>query len=302
MNLTQILPLSIGGACVLLLFSAQCRQQTPSVAAPVTSIPVVPLPYDLNAPSLTISLATEDLKEISALSPTSEPGVFLAVSDERGEIFFVDTRKDGAITKRVLFRGKGDFEGVEMVGDRIFCLKSNGIVFEISNWQNGTPEVQEYPTMLQKENDLEGLGYDPGRNALLLACKENPESDVDRRIFAFDLGTHQLSAAPMYTIHPQEVNALVPYNDEDKKQHFFSSSGVAVHPLTQDVYVISTALKRLLVLDHGSGQIRVAARLKKSILPQPEGISFDPEGNLYISTEGKTSEGAILKFLYRSGQ
>ncbi len=292
--------MSIGGACVLLLFSAQCRQQSTSIPPPVTSVPAAAaLPYDLQAPALTISLATKDLKEISALSPTSEPGIFLAVADERGDIFFVDTRKDGAITKRVSFRDKGDFEGVEMVGDRIFCLKSSGVIFEISNWQNGTPEVQEYPTMLQKDNDLEGLGYDAGRNVLLLACKENPENDVDRRIFAFDLGTHQLSADPVYTIHPREVNAQVPYNEEDKKQHFFSSSGVAVHPLTQDVYVISTSLKRIVVLDHGSGQIRFAARLDKSILPQPEGISFDPEGNLYISTEGKTGEGAILKFLYR---
>ena len=50
---------------------------------------------------------------------------------------------DGAITKRVLFRETGDFEGVEMVGDRIYCLKSDGTIFEISQWENGKPQVVE---------------------------------------------------------------------------------------------------------------------------------------------------------------
>lgn len=303
MNLTQILPLIIGGACLLLL-SAQCKPQSSPTTSPVTatSAPTPAaggLPYDLTSPSQTISLATDDLKEISALSPTNDPDLFLAVADERGEIFFVNVKQNGAVTNRVFFKEKGDFEGVEMVGDYIYCLKSNGVIFEISDWKNGQPKVKEYPTPLKKENDLEGLGYDPVRKSLLLACKENPESDVARRIFAFDLTTHKLSAEPVYTINPGDVNALVPYNDEEKKQNSFSSSGVAVHPLTNDIYVVSTSLKRLAVLDHQTGKIRFAARLEKIFLPQPEGISFDPEGNLYISSEGKKGEGAILKFAYR---
>ena len=299
MNLSQIIPLAVGSALVLLLVSAQCREQS----TPPSTVPAEVLPYDLNAPALTINLASGDLKEISALSPTSDPNIFIAVSDERGEALFLNVKNGGAITKRVLFRDKGDFEGAEMVGDHIFCLESKGIIFEVTNWENGAPQVQEYPLGgLSKENDLEGLGYDHARNALLIACKEDPESDIDRRIFAFDLTTHQLSAEPVYIVHPHEVNALVAYNDEDKRKHFFSSSGVAVHPLTNDIYVISTALKRLVVLDHTTGKIRLAARLEKAILPQPEGISFDPAGNMYISSEGKTGEGLILEFLYHGGK
>ncbi len=304
MNLPQIFLLALGIACILLLFGAKCGQSADPAAPvpPSVRAPVEVLPYNLSAPALTINLASKDLQEISALSPTSEPGLFLAVADERGEVFFIDSKQDGAITKRISFREKGDFEGVEMVGDSIFCLKSSGVVFEITDWKKGKPKVQEYPTSLDKDNDLEGLGYDPGRQALLLACKETPESDVARRIFAFDINTHQLAAAPVYSINPREVNERVPYNDMDKSQNFFSPSGIAVHPITQDIYVISTSLKRLVVLNHSTGRIRFATRLDRRVLPQPEGISFDTAGHLYISSEGKKGEGMILKFLYQGGQ
>lgn len=286
--------------CLVLLQSAQCQQDTPKTGT-VQSVAVAhsdTLPYDLENPSLTINLVSESLQEISGLSPTEEPGVFLAIADERGEVFFIDGSGGGAIYTRVLFRDKGDFEGVEKVDKKIYALKSNGDVYEISKWKNGNPDVQVYDTPLRKEDDLEGLGYDPVRKSLLLACKGDPERDTLRGIFAFSLDKKELSAAPVYTINPLEVNQLVPYNSEDKKR-FFSPSGVAVHPKTQDIYITSTALKRLVVLDHTTGKIQYAVRLDKQLLPQPEGISFDPEGNLYLSSEGKKGEGMLLKFNYR---
>ncbi len=300
MNIPKILALSIGIACLLMLLGAQCGQQ-PNPAVPVKATTVAvsdSIPYDLHAPARTIQLGSADLSEISALSPTPEPGVFLAVADERGEVFFIDSKLDGAISKRITFRENGDFEGVEMVDSVIFCLKSDGVIFEISHWDKGKAQVREFPTVLTKDNNVEGLGYDAGRQALLLACKEDSESDVPRRVYAFDLQTHQLGATPVYTIDPRDVNARVPYSDEDKSQNFFSTSGVAVHPLTQDIYLISTALKRLVVLDHGTGKIRFATRLDKQVIPQPEGIAFDPAGNLYLSSEGKGGAGFILVFPY----
>jgi len=91
------------------------------------------------------------------------------------------------------------------------------------------------------------------------------------------------------------VNELLPYLDQEK-HHYFSPSGIAVHPITGDVYVLSTALKRLVVLDYTTGKIRYAVRLDKKVLPQPEGIAFDSEGNLFLASEGKKGEGMLLRF------
>lgn len=256
------------------------------------------LPYDLQNPSLTINLVNESLKEISGLSPSDSAGFYLAIADERGEVFWIDGERGGAVVRQVLFREKGDFEGVEMVGQTIWAAKSNGDLFEITNWIKSAPEVVEYNTSLKKSNDVEGLAYDPWRKALLLACKENPDSAGSRGVWVFNLTTKSLDPAPAYTIDPEEVNKMLPYS-ENEKHDFFSPSAIALHPKSKDVYVISTALKRLVVLDYKSGQIKHVHRLDKKLLPQPEGLSFDAAGNLFIGSEGKKGEGLLLKFDYK---
>jgi len=253
------------------------------------------IPYRLNEPSLVINFVSEDLYEVSGLGPTDEPGIFCAISDERGEVLFLDGAAGGSILRRVHFRDKGDFEGVEMVRKCLYAVRSNGEVFEIDRWNTDKPKITSYKTFLTKADDVEGLGYDKNRNALLLACKGDPDSAYSRHIYAFDLRKNQLAETPAYSINPLEVNALAPYLDTEKL-HYFSPSGVAVHPITGDVYVLSTALKRMVVLDYETGKIRYVARLDKKTLPQPEGIAFDTAGNLYLASEGKKGEGMLLRF------
>lgn len=277
-----------------------CNSPQPTVVPkPDFEIVSDSLPYDLQNPVVTIKLTNDALKEISGLSLTDVPGVYLAIADERGELFFVDVNQGGTVLRRVLFRDKGDFESIEMVEKSIWAAKSNGDLYEIKDWGKDSPQVEEFKTALKKNNDVEGLTYDPWRKALLLACKENPDSLYPRGIFAFNLKTKTFDNSPVYTIHPEEVNQLVAYG-ESEKHEYFSPSGLAVHPLTGDVYVISTALKRMVVLDYKTGKIKFARRLDKKILPQPEGICFDAEGNLLISSEGKGGDGLILRFDLKS--
>jgi uncharacterized protein YjiK len=277
-----------------------CNPQQPTARPnPTFALVSDSLPYDLQNPALTINLENVELKEISGLSPTETEGIFLAIADERGEVFFIDSKAAGAVSKRVLFREKGDFEGVEMVARSIWASKSNGDLFEITNWENNPPQVEEYKTALKKSNDVEGLTYDPWRKALLLACKEKPDSLYLREIYVFNLETKTLDELPAYTIDPEDVNRMVPYGPIEKHD-YFSPSGLAVHPLTGDIYVISTALKRLVVLDYKTGKVKFAKHLDRTILPQPEGISFDAAGNLFLSSEGKMGEGLILKFDFKS--
>lgn len=256
------------------------------------------LPYDLENPSFVINLVSEDLKEISGLSPTDSAGIYLAIADEVGEVFFIDGNGGGAILRKVFFREKGDFEGVEMVGKCLYAVKSDGDIFEIGCWETDSPKIVEYKSPLKKADDVEGLCYDAKRNALLLACKQNTDSAGLRRIFAFDLKTKQLSKNPVYTIDPEAVNRLVPLDGD--KNHYISPSGIAIHPKTGDVYVVSSTQKRLVVLDYKTGAIRYAVRLDKKLLPQPEGIAFDADGNLHLSSEGKKGEGLVLKFDYKA--
>jgi uncharacterized protein YjiK len=257
------------------------------------------LPYDLNEPALVVKLADKELAEVSGLSATDQPGVLCVIADERGEAFFLDTENGGRITDRLMLREKGDFEGVEWIGHCVFALRSDGRLYEMgarAGESDGRPRAKEFKTRLNEAEDFEGLGYDPGRKRLLLVGKGDRESAEPRHIYAFDLKKHAVADQPAYTIHPNQVNDLVAY-DSTEKREFFSPSGLAVHPTTGEIYVISTALKRLIVLDGATGALVAGVRLDKKMFPQPEGITFDSDGRLWISCEAKDDKPArLLRF------
>ena len=72
-------------------------------------------------------------------------------------------------------------------------------------------------------------------------------------------------------------------------------SGIEIHPLNQHIYIITSVGKLLIVLDK-KGRLIDVAKLPKKLFKQAEGISFDTNGDLYISNEGVSGRGNILKF------
>jgi uncharacterized protein YjiK len=281
---------------LILLISCGSKTSTNATRAHA-SARATDLPYQLEQPNTIITITEPDLKEISGLSPTDQTNVFCALADEKGELFFVDIDEGGKIVRRIPFIDSGDFEGVEMVDHTLWAVTSKGKLFKITAWdrEGQAPTVTSFDLGLTKENDVEGLCYHPAKKILLIACKEDPEQDIPRQIWGFDPVKGLLIQPAIYTIDPIAVDRLVPHDSDDKKR-FFSTSGIAIHPWTSELYVISSALKRLIVLDE-AGQLKTAVRLSKKILPQPEGIAFDTKGNLIISSEGKNDDqGQILIF------
>ena len=74
----------------------------------------------------------------------------------------------------------------------------------------------------------------------------------------------------------------------------FFPSGIAVHPFTHDVYIISTRGNKCIACYNHAGQLTAFEYLDKDMLPQPEGICFDAAANLFISTEGRHGEAATV--------
>jgi uncharacterized protein YjiK len=66
--------------------------------------------------------------------------------------------------------------------------------------------------------------------------------------------------------------------------------------VTSEWFIIS-AVNKLLVVTDDKWKIKETCLLSSNIFNQPEGITFDSTGTLYISNEGDDlSEGNILKF------
>lgn len=262
-------------------------------------------PYQLSHPASVWKL-DKRLEEVSGLAWMG-PQTLACVQDEDGEIFRY-TFGAAKATPWIDFGKGGDYEGLAKVGDYFWVVRSDGRLYEIA--QNG--KKKKYDTPLDKSYNVEGLCYQPSQNRLLLACKGYPGNGTNLRnskaIYAFDLDSRRLTRAPVYTIARKNLEALVPDNsqnsvgndlreffDPDSGNKLFQPSGVAVHPQTGHVYVIAHVGKLLLVLSE-SGELLHAEKLDHQRLPQPEGICFSPDGDLFLATEGVGSGGQILHF------
>lgn len=263
-------------------------------------------PYDLQVADDDFTLPP-NLSEISGIAILPKSDKIAAIQDEQGVVFLLN-KKTGAIDKEITFRDPGDYEDIAVVGKDIFVLKSNGTIYKINDFEADNQQVTKIETELKKEADAEGLCFDAKNNRLLVACKGKVSADTAylRGVFAFDLKNQTLSTSPVLTINIQSINAYlqsgekVKYHEqimgcfkEGKEGFAFAPSGIAVHPVSGEYYVISSVGKLLMVLDP-SGQIIHIEKLKKSIHPQPEGICFEADGTLWISNEGKEGEPAKL--------
>lgn len=263
-------------------------------------------PYQLDTPSESRVLPKK-LTEISGISIDDNGDIF-AVQDENGLIFKISGDK----IEETNFRKDGDYEGIEIIGEHVYVTKSSGTVYKISNLGKTEQIREDFNDFLDDENDVEGLGYDKASNCLLLVCKGFGEGEDDgtRGIYKFDLKTNKLQETPYFKINISDIKKEAKRQAEElnheafakliksKGDEFtFAPSAIAVHPTSKNLYMTSSRGKMLLVTNN-KGEIVHLEKLDKSIHPQPEGLAFDTEGNLFISNEGKDKEGMIYKFNY----
>ena len=276
----QLLPILL----LTTLFACQPGKKKPvETAAP----PVVnaPLSYDLANPTQRHKLPN-DLREISGLS-YYKPGRLACVQDELGVVFIYDLSRKAIVDEHV-FGKDGDYEGVEYVGNKLYIMRSDGELYEMTPTDGvkilgSSPETKHIKTDLPGKPDMEGLGYDPKLEALLLATKDG--KGTDKIIYFYSLPNKMLFQG--IVLKQADLQTFENSTGE------FKPSGIAVHPQTRDYYVLSSAAHQLAVLAP-NGKVKSLVSLDEGALPQPEGICFAPDGTLYIASEGK--KGIILEF------
>ncbi len=243
------------------------------------TVPV--LSYDLEAPSAVFHLSN-DLKEISGITALDD-GRLGAVQDEDGVLFILDIRS-GTVTDTVPFAREGDYEGIARAGEAVFVLRSNGKLVEIADWQQDDPQTTKHKTGLDDGCDAEGLAYDAAGRRLLIACKVNPNEDMEeiQAIYAFSLDTHELAGEPEVAIHTPTLDDFKP-------------SALAIHPVTGHLFVLSAAGKALIESTE-FGTVVHQWELPGALFEQPEGLAFLPNGDLFISSEGNERDAIIARF------
>ena len=199
--------------------------------------------------------------------------------------------------------GSGDYEGITTDGKKIYVAESNGNIYKFELESKGKiHKLKKYNTALKKNNDAEGLAYDPITDQLFIACKGDAgirgEKKKGRAIYRFDLDKKEIKNKAAFNISRDDIKAYLEENKDfeyEANRINFKPSGIALHPINDHFYIIASIGKLLLITDR-KGHIKGSMPLDPRLLGQPEGICFAPNGDLFISSEGQGDKGYILKF------
>lgn len=267
--------------------------------------------YELDKPDAVLVLP-DTLREISGITLLDSTSL-ACVQDENGILFVYDIARN-KIKKQYTFYADGDYEEITRVGSTLYILRSDGTLFEISDYTSKKFKVKTYVTGIPANNN-EGLCYDSTNNKLLIACKGKIGMDIQlankRFIYAFDLKTKKLLKQPAFEFDLQSVNKFVSDNkiqlrvftkkngQKNTQIIQFRTSAICLHPFTQELYLLS-ATDHLLFVFSAQGNIQHIEMLDTHLFNKAEGITFLKNGDMLISNEGQRKKPTLLRFNYRN--
>jgi uncharacterized protein YjiK len=277
---------------------AACTQEPRPAAsqqpAPPPSLPIMLDGYDLGAPRRSFALPHK-LREISAIVAVDATTI-ACLQDEKGELFWFDLA-NGTVRERARFGPDGDYEGLALVGADFWVLRSDGRLLQLRR-SDGELEIARKVTVEAPQKEFEGLAWDAARGVLVVAPKAVSKElgDKDQRpLYAVDPATGTTRAEPYAVLDRDAVLAAaarlhveVPTKSTrggERPAFRLRFSEVAVQPQTGALWLLS-GVDRAVIVAERSGEVRGLHFFAASELPQPEGATFLPDGDLAIASEG----------------
>jgi hypothetical protein len=248
--------------------------------------------YDLTLFSEKMEL-DDKLHEISGMAFLPGTETMLAENDEKGTIYTVDFKNKTIEPNKMKFGGKGDYEDIVHTDSIEYLLVSTGSVVEVKMGKDSV-DTKEFTLGIGGTNEFESMYLDSSKKALILLCKQcDHEKDKKRAAYRYDLKTKTFSDSVVYEIDIASIQKLL---NDDKAE--FKPSAAAINPVTHKLFIIASVGK-VLVIASPDGTVEQVFRLDPQLFNQPEGMTFAPNGDLYISNEGGTGIATILKFDYK---
>ena len=253
------------------------------------------IPYRIEKPDEIISLPGR-LTEISGLSYWGNDQL-LTVQDEDGKVFVYDS-KAKKVVEEFDFGKDRDYEGITHIDSTIYVLERDGDMHKIY-YERGVSKYEsvKIESIFKYDNDTEGICFDPVTKKVLIVPKEEQLGSARdqphiKAVYSMDINTIEVDEEPLVSINQFQLGEII-YGE--RKRYELKPSGVAVHPETGEIYVVSSVGKLLVILSRDNTIVQVE-RLDENIFPQPEGITFNEKGDLFISSEGKGRKPIIARF------
>jgi len=254
-----------------------------------------PAGYDFNAP-VTYKMK-KSLKEISGIA--FYPGLaqkLYAIQDEDGTLFWWDVNNPKEL-QSLDFGKRGDYEDIGMTRTHVIVLRSDGtlFIFPFAAIASGSLQSVKEWKGLVPEGEYESLYVDGNSGKMIILCK-NCEADKGNAsaVSGYELQL-DASGTPVlgrrFAVNTTGISKLYP-----KFKAPLKPSALTFNDSTKEWFILASVNKLLIITDQ-NWNIKQTVPLHHSLFPQPEGITFDIDQNLYISNEaGNTSEGTVLKF------
>lgn len=236
----------------------------------------------------------DDLEEISGIA--WDKGNMMAIEDESSVIFEIEP-ETGKILAKQKFQKNRDIEDILIKHDTAWVLRSNGDLYRVSHFLADSSRTLIVNFPLEQSRDLEAIANLPDEPVIWVFCKvcEWDEGPEQVSVFRFSIESMKFDIQPYRSIHRSVLKELLP---EKWKKIKMQPSAAAYHPLTQELYLISSTGNWLMTLDQKWNPTSFHL-LNPSLFKQPEGITFDEQGNLYISNEGVSGVANLLFFPYQ---
>ena len=269
-----------------------------------------PPDYDLASPDVSLILP-DTLREVSGVV-CIDSATFACVQDENGIVFIYDFLNN-RIKHQYSFNIDGDYEGITRVDKTVYVLRSDGMLYEISDYMSPDFKLTSYETAVPAPNN-EGLCYDADNHRLLIASKgkigKGPEYKDKRVIYGFDLNTKTLLPEPVFDFNLTAVKEFakkhhIELPTRTKKQGEitepvlkFATSAICIHPVTKKLYLLSAADHLLFIFDM-KGNIEHMELLDPVTFNKAEGITFLENGDMLVTNEGQDKKPTVLRFNYK---
>ncbi|WP_299391045.1 SdiA-regulated domain-containing protein [uncultured Gelidibacter sp.] len=223
----------------------------------------------------------KELEEISGITWLGN-NTLACIQDEDG-IVYIYNLDQKSIVEEIPFAGNGDYEGIALNGDTLYVMQSDGLLYEIKNWNDANRVVSSHQTGFKSSNNMESLTYSSNDAALLTVPKDKDSQEDYKGVYKISLPIKNLDTdSPAYKID-MNSDVLAPYREKKARKTFFPSE-IAIHPKSHDMYILEGKHPKLLIMD-SAGTAKSVYKLDEVNFPQPEGMTFNENGDLYISNE-----------------
>ena len=252
--------------------------------------------YNLSKPETFV--LPQSLKEISGIAfQNGNADTIYAEQDEDGKLFY-GAWGDKQI-KHSKFGKPGDYEDLAIINGYAVILQSDGVLITmpLNDIKNGQTNNVKIINGLLPAGEYEGLAADDTSNELYVLCKkcaDDKKNAVAKGYIIEMTATEQITSVGTFAIDVNEIIAR-----SGNKKINFNPSALAKQKGSNEWYILSSVNNMLVVTD-STWKVKDVYKLKPALFPQPEGIAFDKDNNLYISNEkGDALNGTILRFKYQ---